>query len=51
LTYIELDILFQKKVATRKFKAVQVNLEQKGYFDICSPVASDDRWRGSSVAG
>lgn len=51
LTYIELDILFQKKVATRKFKAVQVNLEQKGYFDICSPVASEDRWRGSSVAG
>lgn len=47
LTYLELDILFQKKAKARQFRQLQVNLENTGYF---SMTKADERsgsiWRG-----
>ncbi|KAJ8606957.1 hypothetical protein MRB53_040622 [Persea americana] len=34
LTYIELDLLFEKKVNAKKFHKVQANLAESGYFSI-----------------
>lgn len=34
LTYLELDILFEKKAKARKFKEFQVNLARTGYFSL-----------------
>jgi SP family general alpha glucoside:H+ symporter-like MFS transporter len=50
LTYLELDLLFEKRVTARKFRKVQNILDQSGYFHIAS---QDDRraftdWRGYS---
>jgi MFS transporter, SP family, general alpha glucoside:H+ symporter len=36
LTYLELDILFEKKAKARKFKEFQVNLANTGYFSLTS---------------
>lgn len=46
LTYMELDILFEKKAKARKFKQFQVNLAKTGYFSLTQPVRSDSVWRG-----
>lgn len=45
LTYMELDILFEKKAKARKFKEFQVNLANTGYFSL-SHTRSDSLWRG-----
>ncbi|OCK75447.1 MFS alpha-glucoside transporter-like protein [Lepidopterella palustris CBS 459.81] len=34
LTYIELDLLFEKKASARKFSRVQANLSESGYFSV-----------------
>lgn len=34
LTYMELDILFQKRAGARKFREVRVCLEENGYFEL-----------------
>ena len=34
LTYLELDILFEKKASARKFRQFQVNLASTGYFSL-----------------
>jgi len=34
LTYMELDILFQKRASARKFREVRVCLEENGYFEL-----------------
>lgn len=34
LSYLELDILFEKKAKTKKFREFQVNLAQSGYFSL-----------------
>ena len=46
LTYLELDLLFDKKAEAKKFKAFQRRLEETGYFSAPSeqPVSE---WRGS----
>lgn len=36
LSYLELDILFEKKASARKFKAFRVCLEERGYFSLVS---------------
>jgi MFS transporter, SP family, general alpha glucoside:H+ symporter len=50
LTYLELDLLFEKRVTARKFRQVQNILDEAGYFQITSP--GDRRaltdWRGYS---
>ena len=47
LTYMELDILFQKKAKTKKFKEFQVNLASTGYFSLSSGSdAGGSGWRG-----
>jgi SP family general alpha glucoside:H+ symporter-like MFS transporter len=45
LTYMELDILFEKKAKARKFKEFQVNLANTGYFSLTN-TRSDSLWRG-----
>ena len=37
LTYLELDILFEKKAKARKFREFQVNLASTGYFSLSRP--------------
>ena len=46
LTYMELDILFQKKAKTKKFKEFQVNLASTGYFSLSSGSDTTNGWRG-----
>jgi SP family general alpha glucoside:H+ symporter-like MFS transporter len=46
LTYMELDILFNKKAHARKFKQFQVNLASTGYFSLTQTSRSDSVWRG-----
>ena len=46
LTYMELDILFQKRAKAKKFKEFQVNLASTGYFSISGPDANSSGWRG-----
>ncbi|KAH0831617.1 Alpha-glucosides permease MPH3 [Fonsecaea pedrosoi] len=45
LTYMELDILFEKKAKASKFKEFQVNLASTGYFSL-TQTRSDSVWRG-----
>ncbi|KIY00561.1 uncharacterized protein Z520_03224 [Fonsecaea multimorphosa CBS 102226] len=45
LTYMELDILFEKKAKASKFKEFQVNLAGTGYFSL-TQTRSDSVWRG-----
>jgi len=45
LTYMELDILFEKKAKASKFKEFQVNLANTGYFSL-TQTRSDSMWRG-----
>jgi SP family general alpha glucoside:H+ symporter-like MFS transporter len=48
LTYLELDLLFEKKVTARKFGKVQNILFESGYFQIPGPDESKglNDWRG-----
>ena len=47
LTYMELDILFEKRAKAKKFKEFQVNLASTGYFSINSTNANTaNGWRG-----
>ncbi|OCT51065.1 Alpha-glucosides permease MPH2 [Cladophialophora carrionii] len=46
LTYMELDILFEKKAKARKFREFQVNLASTGYFSLSTPNRTDSVWRG-----
>lgn len=46
LSYLELDILFEKKAKTKKFREFQVNLAQSGYFSLTRPDRSSSVWRG-----
>jgi MFS transporter, SP family, general alpha glucoside:H+ symporter len=55
LTYLELDILFEKKAKARKFKEFQVNLANSGYFSLTNQgrdasVASAGGMRAGSAA-
>jgi len=44
LTYMELDILFEKGAAARKFRRFQGELAQTGYFSLCkAPVGKYER--------
>lgn len=44
LTYLELDILFQKRAKARKFRELQVNLASTGYFSLQEQ--RPETWRG-----
>jgi SP family general alpha glucoside:H+ symporter-like MFS transporter len=46
LTYLELGVLFEKRAKAKKFKAIQVNLANSGYFSISEPDDASNRWRG-----
>lgn len=46
LTYLELDLLFEKKVAARKFRKVTNVLSEAGYFDILAPDKGVNDFRG-----
>jgi SP family general alpha glucoside:H+ symporter-like MFS transporter len=48
LTYLELDLLFEKKVTARKFREVKNILVESGYFQIPGPDESKglNDWRG-----
>lgn len=49
LTYLELDILFEKKAKARKFREFQVNLASTGYFSLSQSAGrSESAWRGYS---
>lgn len=43
LSYLEIDLLFEKKVKTRKFKELQVNLRNAGYFSLAR---NESMWVG-----
>ncbi|KAI1618634.1 hypothetical protein EDD36DRAFT_450077 [Exophiala viscosa] len=45
LTYMELDILFEKKAKARKFKEFQANLAQTGYFSLTVGRNDSTAWR------
>jgi len=47
LTYIELDILFDKKAPTPTFRQFRVNLESRGYLSLNKLEQSGSRWHGS----
>lgn len=46
LSYLELDILFEKKADARKFRQVQSHLERTGYFDITGGERRGLAWGG-----
>lgn len=46
LTYLELDLLFEKKVKARKFRKVTNVLSNAGYFDILAPDKGVNDFRG-----
>jgi SP family general alpha glucoside:H+ symporter-like MFS transporter len=46
LTYMEMDILFEKRAKTKKFKEFQVNLASTGYFSISATGGYASGWRG-----
>lgn len=46
LTYIELDILFDRKAPTPKFRQFKVNLESRGYLSLNKAEESSSRWHG-----
>jgi len=46
LSYLELDILFEKKAKTKKFREFQVNLANSGYFSLSRPERTGSAWRG-----
>ena len=46
LTYIELDILFDKKAPTPKFRQFKVNLESRGYLSLNKIEQDGSRWHG-----
>ncbi|KAJ5483805.1 hypothetical protein N7530_003051 [Penicillium desertorum] len=48
LTYLELDILFNKKASARRFRRVQRNLESSGYFSLTQANHRDRSWWGYS---
>ncbi len=49
LTYLEMDILFEKKAKARKFREFQVNLANTGYFSLShSAGRSNSAWQGYS---
>lgn len=46
LSYLELDILFEKKAKTKKFREFQVNLASTGYFSLTRNERSGSAWKG-----
>lgn len=47
LTYLELDLLFERKASARKFRQVRVNLEQAGYFEVRDDsIDTEEQWAG-----
>jgi SP family general alpha glucoside:H+ symporter-like MFS transporter len=46
LTYLELDLLFEKKVAARRFGKITNVLSETGYFDILAPDKGLNDFRG-----
>jgi SP family general alpha glucoside:H+ symporter-like MFS transporter len=44
LTYMELDILVDKKASARKFRRFQSTLASTGYFSFYSPAEELNRW-------
>lgn len=46
LTYLELDLLFEKKVKARKFGKIKNVLDEAGYFEIMKDDGGARDWRG-----
>lgn len=50
LTFLEMDILFEKRASARKFREFQVHLAETGYFSLCTTdkIRGPQGWRGIS---
>jgi SP family general alpha glucoside:H+ symporter-like MFS transporter len=46
LSYLEIDILFERKAKASKFHELRVNLESSGYFCIQNSAGEASTWRG-----
>jgi MFS transporter, SP family, general alpha glucoside:H+ symporter len=46
LSYLELNILFEKKASAKKFKQFQASLESSGYFSLTRSESAASGWRG-----
>lgn len=46
LSYLEIDVLFEKKAKASKFKELQINLERFGYFSVDGDEREQCTWRG-----
>ncbi|OQE12780.1 hypothetical protein PENFLA_c063G00321 [Penicillium flavigenum] len=46
LSYLEIDILFEKKAKASKFREVRAHLERSGYFNIENSAEEMSTWRG-----
>ncbi|KAJ5480022.1 hypothetical protein N7530_005531 [Penicillium desertorum] len=46
LSYLEIDILFEKKAKASKFRQLRANLERSGYFNIENSAEEMSTWRG-----
>jgi SP family general alpha glucoside:H+ symporter-like MFS transporter len=49
LTFLEMDLLFEKKVNARKFRRIKNTLVQAGYFDIKIPDDGPGDWSGATT--
>jgi SP family general alpha glucoside:H+ symporter-like MFS transporter len=45
LSYLEIDILFERKAKASKFRELRANLENSGYFNIANSAAEASTWR------
>lgn len=46
LSYLEIDVLFERKAKTSKFRELQMNLESIGYFSVEGNESQQCTWRG-----
>jgi SP family general alpha glucoside:H+ symporter-like MFS transporter len=46
LSYLEIDILFEKKAKASKFREFRANLENLGYFSMVNSAGETSTWRG-----
>lgn len=46
LSYLEIDVLFERKAKASKFRELQMNLESIGYFSVDGGESQQPTWRG-----
>jgi SP family general alpha glucoside:H+ symporter-like MFS transporter len=45
LSYLEIDVLFERKAKASKFRELRAHLENSGYFNIENSTAEASTWR------